>query len=221
MTSITISRLATPDIPATADIIVDAFATEALTSYWIDLGTVKVREHYAGLLRSKLRDDLRRGEPLLAARTTTSELPVGVAVIQSGDHSRSRLRTLFAVLPLLRHLPGVLPGVQWRSLIHLPEVRRAMEPPESIPSPHQTLEILGVRPDQQGRGVGTALLEAVHRQSVASGLEGTYLITAELKTRAIYHHLGYDTRAIRQVGPLDIYHMYRPSRPGAIVELHP
>lgn len=65
---------------------------------------------------------------------------------------------------------------------------------QTIPRPHQLLlEGLGVQADRQGRGIGTALLEAVDGR--ARELDKTEVILevvdTNLRARALYERLGY------------------------------
>jgi GNAT superfamily N-acetyltransferase len=56
--------------------------------------------------------------------------------------------------------------------------------------PHHHLAILAVRPDRQGQGTGTALLNAHHAALDRDGLPG-YLEASGVDTRRIYLHHGY------------------------------
>jgi len=56
---------------------------------------------------------------------------------------------------------------------------------------HHHLAVLGVRPDRQGRGTGTALLRAYHEILDRDAGAPAYLEAADLRTRRIYLHHGY------------------------------
>jgi GNAT superfamily N-acetyltransferase len=88
---------------------------------------------------------------------------------------------------------------------------------------HHHLAILAVRPDRQGQGIGSALLDAYHavlddKNTVA------YLEASDERTRRIYlHHnyVDYGTPIQLADGP----HMFpmtrRPSRPASLTSHHP
>ena len=56
--------------------------------------------------------------------------------------------------------------------------------------PHHHLALLGVRPDRQGRGTGSALLRAGHRALDAAGVPG-YLEASSERSRRLYREHGY------------------------------
>jgi GNAT superfamily N-acetyltransferase len=55
---------------------------------------------------------------------------------------------------------------------------------------HMHLAILAVRPDRQGKGIGTALLNAYHQVLDQNGLPA-YLEASDLRTRRLYLRHGY------------------------------
>jgi len=80
-------------------------------------------------------------------------------------------------------------------------------------TPHYYLGSIGVRPGQQGRGVGRALIEAVHelsRRDPAS--EGVALSTESPDNVALYEHLGYRVVGERQLDWLHTWTMLRPDQ---------
>jgi GNAT superfamily N-acetyltransferase len=80
--------------------------------------------------------------------------------------------------------------------------------------PHHYLLAIGVRPDLQGRGVGSVLLTHHHELLRGTGLTA-YLDATTLASRALYQRHGYsDFVAPLQVpdGPI-IYPMLRPAEP--------
>jgi GNAT superfamily N-acetyltransferase len=78
---------------------------------------------------------------------------------------------------------------------------------------HHYLAILAVRPDRQGQGIGTALLNA-HHASLDAGGTPAYLAASGPDTRQIYLRHGYADRG----GPIDfadgarMYPMWREPR---------
>ena len=65
------------------------------------------------------------------------------------------------------------------------------------------VEQISVRPDQQGRGVGRALLDHVRRWAVDHGRAGISLTTfSEVPwNRPLYEHLGFEVLSEDRIGP--------------------
>jgi GNAT superfamily N-acetyltransferase len=65
------------------------------------------------------------------------------------------------------------------------------------------VEQVSVRPDQQGRGVGRALLDRVQSWAASSGLGGVTLTTfADVPwNRPLYEHLGFRVLTQPEIGP--------------------
>ena len=80
---------------------------------------------------------------------------------------------------------------------------------------HEHLAILAVRPDRQGQGVGTALLDARHADLEVEGVPA-YLEASDERTRRLYLAHGYADRG----GPIELAHgvrmypMWRQPRTG-------
>ena len=75
--------------------------------------------------------------------------------------------------------------------------------------PHWYLGVLGVDPDFQGRGLGTALLNAFLRR-VDSDCAPSYLETDRRENVPFYERVGFET--VREVSVLDVpvWCMWRP-----------
>jgi GNAT superfamily N-acetyltransferase len=80
---------------------------------------------------------------------------------------------------------------------------------------HHHLAILAVRPDQQGRDIGTALLH-VHHTALDRGGVPAYLEAADERTRGLYLRHGYADYGspIQLPGGPPMYPMCRPARAG-------
>ncbi len=81
--------------------------------------------------------------------------------------------------------------------------------------PHHHLALLAVRPSRQGRGIGTALLDAYHWRLDCVGV-AAYLEASDLRTRALYLRHGYtDTPGppINLPGGPPLYPMLRQHHP--------
>jgi ribosomal protein S18 acetylase RimI-like enzyme len=69
-----------------------------------------------------------------------------------------------------------------------------------VPEPHRYLWVLGVRPEHQGRGLGTRLLEAGLAVSDGAGLP-TYLETFSERCVAFYERYGFEVRQAAEMPP--------------------
>jgi GNAT superfamily N-acetyltransferase len=84
-----------------------------------------------------------------------------------------------------------------------------------IPAPHYHLNMIGVRPSHQGKGLARSLLDAVHALSEASGDSSGVSLTTELPTNVeLYRHFGYVVHGHARVAAnLETWVLFRP-RPG-------
>jgi GNAT superfamily N-acetyltransferase len=80
---------------------------------------------------------------------------------------------------------------------------------------HEHLAILAVRPDRQGQGTGTALLDARHAVLEDQGIPA-YLEASDERTRRLYLAHGYADRGgpIDLAGKVRMYPMWRQPRTG-------
>jgi len=83
---------------------------------------------------------------------------------------------------------------------------------------HHHLAILAVRPDRQGRGIGTALLHAHHATLDAAGTPA-YLEASSQRSRALYLRHGYTDHGqpihLPHGGPPLLWPMWRPGAQSA------
>ena len=61
---------------------------------------------------------------------------------------------------------------------------------QAVPEPHWYLDVIAVEADQQGRGIGSALLEAIHAR-VDAGNVPILLLTYQPKSLSLYRRHGY------------------------------
>jgi ribosomal protein S18 acetylase RimI-like enzyme len=74
--------------------------------------------------------------------------------------------------------------------------------------PHFYITAVGVRPDQQGRGLGRRLIQHIHRLSIAHpASEGVALDTQSPRNVPLYERLGYRVTAEQQLGPVPCWFM--------------
>jgi GNAT superfamily N-acetyltransferase len=80
---------------------------------------------------------------------------------------------------------------------------------------HEHLAILAVRPDRQGQGTGTALLDARHADLEHQGIPA-YLEASDERTRRLYLAHGYADRGgpIELAGKVRMYPMWRQPHTG-------
>lgn len=94
----------------------------------------------------------------------------------------------------------------------------ALERSHPAGAAHHHLAILAVRPDRQGRGIGTAMLEAYH-QIIDEVAEAAYLEASDQRNRQLYSRHGYADRGepIQLPGGPCMYPMWRAARISARV----
>jgi ribosomal protein S18 acetylase RimI-like enzyme len=175
-------RRATPEeIPAIAAVLARAFAADPFFSYLA--GDAPERGQ-------RMRDGwtaiLRHASAGLAATWTTDDHAGAAIWIPPGRSASSGLDQL-SMLPALARLTG------WRRL------RQASDALETLgerrhahaPDPHWYLSALGVEPERQGEGIGSALLAPVLAEADASAV-ACYLETAVARNVLLYERHGFD-----------------------------
>lgn len=99
-----------------------------------------------------------------------------------------------------RESPTELAALRERTWAELGEEARsryeafaAATAPFEVQAPHIHLNMIGVRPSAQGRGLGRAVLEAVHDLSVSDTASTGVTLTTELESNvSLYRRFGYD-----------------------------
>lgn len=115
------------------------------------------------------------------------------------------------------HLPGScflgMPALGLRTLLRALRAERATARlrREMAPRPHWYLVLLGVDPDHQGQGLGTALLNPVLQRAREEGIP-CYLETSDPANLPFYERLGFRVVGHRQIpgGGPDLWGMLRP-----------
>ena len=84
--------------------------------------------------------------------------------------------------------------------------------PFVVPASHLHLNMIGVRPSEQGRGLGRALLDAVHGMSASNPESGGVSLTTEVAANvALYERFGYAVVGRAPVADaFTTWTMYRP-----------
>lgn len=193
-------RLATgADADALDHVLADAFAEDPISAYLLPeerRRRERLRLGMGHVLRSLYLPN--RGAWTIADRD-------GVAMwAKPGDATPSALRQL-------RDLPTFVRAFGR----HVPRAMRAFDTAESSrpPEDHWYLELLAVRPDRQGRGVGSALLAATLAQVDAAGLPA-FLVTSNPRNVPLYERFGFAIGDEYDIGPVHVWPMLRPAAAG-------
>ena len=110
----------------------------------------------------------------------------GVAIWIPPGRASSSLLESFRLFPSFTRLTGWSRMREASAAVELLEHRRRVH----APTPHFYLSALGVDPDLQGRGIGSAILEPVLRRADATGALA-YLETATARNVLLYERHGF------------------------------
>ena len=175
-------RLATLDeIPELAGVLARAFAHDPFYSYLAGDAperSQRMKDGWSGILRY--------GSAHLAHTYTTGDR-AGVAIwLPPGYRGPS-------VLDTLRQMPALARLAGWRRLRTVGDAVAALEERRHhhVPQPHFYLSALGVEPERQGTGTGTALMKPVLERTDRDGTPA-YLETATARNVLLYERLGFD-----------------------------
>lgn len=126
-------------------------------------------------------------------------------------------------IPVGQHPPGPPPGyadrlraatIPWTRKFLVFDAALARRHPAG--TPHHHLGLLGVRPDRQGQGTGTALLDSYHQILDQAGTPA-YLEASSDRNRLLYLRHGYTDLGppIRLPGGPPMHPMWRQPRPSS------
>ena len=175
-------RLATrDDIPQLAAVLGRAFASDPFFSYLAGEASERnqrMRDGWAGILR--------HGSAGLEATWTTDDR-AGVAIWIPAGRPASSFVDQLRLVPVYGRLIG------WRRMRSVSAAIGALEDRrhDHAPGPHHYLAALGVEPQRQGEGIGSALLFPALAMADASGLP-CYLETATGRNVLLYERHGFD-----------------------------
>lgn len=176
-----VRRATAADIPAMAAVLTHAFAHDPFYSFLV--GDAPER---SGRMRDGWEGILRFASARLAETYTTEDL-AGVALwLPPGYRGPS-------VLDSLRLTPAVARLSGWSRLRMVSSVMDTLERRRRhhAPLPHFYLSALGVDPERQGTGVGSALMQPILDRCRRLRIPA-YLETATARNVLLYERLGFD-----------------------------
>jgi ribosomal protein S18 acetylase RimI-like enzyme len=179
--AVPVRRATVEEIPAMAATLARAFAHDPF--YLFLAGTAPERNQ-------RMRDGwdgiLRFGSAGLAETYTTDD-HAGIALWIPPGHSGPSFLDSLRLMPSIGRLAG------WRRLRTVTNAIGALEKRHRhhAPEPHFYLSALGVEPERQGTGVGTALMMPVLDRCDRDRISA-YLETATGRNVLLYERLGFD-----------------------------
>lgn len=168
------------EISVLADVLARAFVHDPFFAFLAGDAperTQRMREGWRGILR--------HGSAGLAETYTTDD-HAGVAVWHPPGYGGPSAIASLRLLPAMGRLAG------WRRLRTVSAAMAALEERHRhhAPADHFYLSALGVEPDRQGEGVGTALVQPVLDRCDRHGVPA-YLETATARNVLLYERLGF------------------------------
>ena len=176
-----VRRATHAEIPDLAAVLARAFVRDPFFSYLAGGAserTQRMRDGWSGILRHASAG---------LSETWTTDGRAGVALWIPPDRRASSLLDSLRLIPALARLTG------WRRLreasaaIEVLEERRKAH----APTPHYYLSALGVEPELQGTGIGSALIAPTLAAADAAGTPA-YLETATARNVLLYERHGFD-----------------------------
>lgn len=169
------------EIPELATVLARAFGHDPFFSYLAGDAperNLRMRLGWAGILRlasAGLRE------------TWTTDDSAGVAIWLPPGRGASSFLDSLRLAPALARMTG------WRRLREVSAATELLEKRRRshVPAPHWYLSALGVDPDRQGQGIGSALLRLVLDRADADGTPA-YLETATARNVLLYERHGFE-----------------------------
>ncbi|MGQ0607078.1 MAG: GNAT family N-acetyltransferase [Chloroflexota bacterium] len=199
-----VRRATIADIPAMAATMARAFAHDP---YYVLLAgdaperNQRMRDGWSGILRfgsARLTD------------TYTTDDHGGVALWLPPGHGGPSVLESLRMMPAIGRLSG------WRRLRKVSNLIAELETRHRhhVPTPHFYLSALGVEPDRQGEGIGTALMKPVLDRCDRDHVPA-YLETATARNVLLYERLGFDVVEELTLPTTDVHGwlMVRAARP--------
>lgn len=194
--SIAVRRAVPADYGPMARTLARAFYDDPVTTYFYGNDRRRLRQ-----AERFFRIRLRQLQPQDEIHTTADH--AGAALWALPDRWREDLRQALMIVPLL---PALMPHVV-RASRAVREIERR-HPTE----PHYYLSVLGTDPEQQGRGIGSALIAPVIAQCDATG-QAAYLESSKESNVAFYERHGFAvTERMELPGGPPLWLMWRAPR---------
>jgi len=176
-----VRRATVAEIPAMAAVLARAFARDPFFSYLAGDAperNLRMRMGWAGILR--------HASAGLRETWTTDDL-TGVAIWLPPGRGPSSFLDSLRMIPALARLTG------WRRLREVAAATDLLEQRRRthVAAPHWYLVALGVDPDRQRQGIGSALLDLVLERADA-GRAPAYLETATAHNVLLYERHGFE-----------------------------
>lgn len=191
-------RQARPEDAVALDhVLADAFFADPLNDWLLPDESRRGAALRRGMGHVMRHDYIPRGGGF-----TTEELD-GVALWAKPDGPKP------SPLEQLRALPTFAAAFGRR----LPRAMRAFGTVEKRrpDEPHWFLDILAVRPDRQGRGIGSALMGAGVAEADRAGVPA-FLVTSNPRNVPLYERVGFEVTEEYDVGPVHVWSMlHRPA----------
>ncbi|HEX7172204.1 MAG TPA: GNAT family N-acetyltransferase [Candidatus Limnocylindria bacterium] len=176
-----VRRATRDDIPQLAAVLARAFADDPLFSYLAGRAPERGQR-----MRDGWTAILRFASAGLSASWTTDD-HAGAAIWIPPGRSASGIVDQLRMLPSLAELTGWARLRQTSAALEILERRRRAH----APMPHWYLSALGVEPERQGEGIGSALLAPVLAEADATGV-ACYLETAVGRNVLLYERHAFD-----------------------------
>ena len=201
---IDVRHATTDDIPAMAATLARAFAHDPFYAFLAGDAperNQRIRDGWDGILRF--------GSAKLAETYTTDE-HAGVVIWHPPGHHGPPILDSLRMMPSIGRLAG------WRRLRMVSGVTAELEKRhrQHAPQAHFYLSALGVEPDRQGEGIGTALMLPILDRCDRDQLPA-YLETATARNVLLYERLGFDVVEELTLPGTDVHGwlMVRSARP--------
>ena len=173
----TVDRLGPSRLDAAAATLAAAFADDPVF-VWLNRGRPVKPGPAQGAFRSILSGELRKAEPELFA----TEGDGSVAIWHGIDEWKGSIAESVRALPSFTRALG----------LGLPRALRTLSIMEKVhpTGPHYHLAYVATHPDQQGRGLGTAVLEPILERCDTEGV-AAYLENSKPRNEAFYVRHGF------------------------------
>jgi GNAT superfamily N-acetyltransferase len=195
-------RMGRDDVARVVDVICDAFRDYPVMRYVLGEKNPDRGRHLQTMVNFFVMSRVLRDEPVLGVMEGAE---LGAAAIASFPENEESPQELHALREKVWEELGVAARGRYE---RCGEVWK----PLSVDVPNVHLNVIGVRQESQGRGLGRLLLDYVHdlsRRRPAS--QGVTLTTEVASNVGLYEHMGYEVVGHARISPeLETWSMFRP-----------